>query len=175
MNHEEQDHSADTIAAVELTAEDLVDLSRPQLIDLSQAQIESALMGERANEAPAPAALPVAQRTLSSSSKRLSGVALGFGCIAIVASIALGARYAGANFNSERVTPPTTLAWTPIPERPEPIEVEVEPEVVVPTTLFANPFDKTEIFELPPGTTKEEAREIVAQILIERARERTRR
>jgi hypothetical protein len=171
MNHEEQDHSADAIAAVELTANDLVDLSRPQLSDLAQAQIESALMGERANEA----ALPAARRTLSSSSKRLSGLALGFGCIAIVASIALGAHYAGANFNSERVTPPTTLAWTPIPERPEPIEVEAEPEVEVPPTLFANPFDKTEIFELPPGTTKEEAREIVAQILIERARERVRR
>ncbi len=41
-------------------------------------------------------------------------------------------------------------------------------------TLFANPFDETEVFELQPGLTEDEAREIVGQLLIERAKERER-
>jgi hypothetical protein len=40
---------------------------------------------------------------------------------------------------------------------------------------LANPFDHTEIFEFPPGTTVTEARDRVADLLIERARERQHR
>jgi hypothetical protein len=39
-------------------------------------------------------------------------------------------------------------------------------------TRFANPFDASEVFEFPPGTTEDAARESVAEILLERARER---
>ena len=39
-------------------------------------------------------------------------------------------------------------------------------------TRFANPFDKAEVFEFPAGTTEDEARQLVAEILFERARER---
>ena len=35
-----------------------------------------------------------------------------------------------------------------------------------------NPFDKTEVFEFPAGTSADEGREKVAQILMQRARER---
>jgi len=37
---------------------------------------------------------------------------------------------------------------------------------------FANPFDATEVFEFPPGTSREYAREAVAEILLNRARDR---
>jgi len=37
---------------------------------------------------------------------------------------------------------------------------------------FANPFDASEVFEFPAGTTEDDARESVAEILFERARER---
>jgi len=37
---------------------------------------------------------------------------------------------------------------------------------------FANPFDAVEVFEFPPGTSREHAREAVAQFLIDRARSR---
>ena len=39
-------------------------------------------------------------------------------------------------------------------------------------TEFANPFDPSEVFEFPPGTTEDVARDSVAEILFERARER---
>lgn len=46
---------------------------------------------------------------------------------------------------------------------------EPQPE---PPVRFANPFDKNEVFEFPPGTSEGEARERVAALLIERARDR---
>lgn len=39
-------------------------------------------------------------------------------------------------------------------------------------TRFTNPFDASETFEFPPGTTEDDARQSVAEILFERARER---
>ena len=38
--------------------------------------------------------------------------------------------------------------------------------------LIKNPFDRTETFEFPPGTSKAEAREAVAKLLMERAHDR---
>jgi hypothetical protein len=46
------------------------------------------------------------------------------------------------------------------------------PEVQNLPTRFTNPFDTSEVFEFPPGTTQDAARESVAETLIERARER---
>jgi len=37
---------------------------------------------------------------------------------------------------------------------------------------MANPFDSSEVFEFPPGTSRAEARESVANLLLQRARER---
>lgn len=41
--------------------------------------------------------------------------------------------------------------------------------------LFKNPFDANEVFEFPAGTSEAEAREAVAEILMERAMERQRK
>lgn len=41
-----------------------------------------------------------------------------------------------------------------------------------PTVRVVNPFDASEVFEFPAGTSKDESREKVAQILLQRARER---
>ena len=40
---------------------------------------------------------------------------------------------------------------------------------------FTNPFDKYEVFEFPPGTSEVEARDAVADLLLQRARDRVRR
>jgi hypothetical protein len=44
-----------------------------------------------------------------------------------------------------------------------------------PTVKFRNPFDASEVFEFPPGTTQMEARHAVRETLLQRARESTRR
>jgi hypothetical protein len=40
------------------------------------------------------------------------------------------------------------------------------------TVRFVNPFDKKEVFEFPPGTSQPDARDAVADLLAERARDR---
>jgi hypothetical protein len=37
---------------------------------------------------------------------------------------------------------------------------------------MANPFDSSEVFEFPAGTSKAEARESIANVLMQRARDR---
>ncbi len=49
------------------------------------------------------------------------------------------------------------------PEKPR------EPSSLV---RMANPFDSSEVFEFPPGTSRAEARERVANLLLQRARDR---
>jgi hypothetical protein len=93
-----------------------------------------------------------------------------FGLVLITSAALVAHQVATTKPASERVT---TLAWTPLPERGEVVATaEPEAEALPSPTLYANPFDPTEIFELAPGLTKDEARKQVAQILLERARER---
>jgi len=55
---------------------------------------------------------------------------------------------------------------SPVAENPNPPSADNAP------VLFTNPFDSTEVFELPPGTSKSEARHAVADLLLQRARDR---
>lgn len=74
------------------------------------------------------------------------------------------------------------LAAKPVYTAPPPVPVVAEAEPVAepePAPVeqaepvrFKNPFDRREVFEFPAGTTKAEAREKVAEILMDRARER---
>lgn len=52
------------------------------------------------------------------------------------------------------------------------IERHAPPPDALPPVRFRNPFDKSEVFEFPAGTSRAEARKAVAQLLRERARER---
>lgn len=58
---------------------------------------------------------------------------------------------------------PLSLSVARIPEPPPPQGAVV---------TFRNPFDRSEVFEFPPGTSRSDARAAVAQILLERARDR---
>jgi hypothetical protein len=57
-------------------------------------------------------------------------------------------------------------APAPPPPTPAPVAVAAEP------VRFTNPFDRSEVFDFPAGTSREEARTAVAAILLERARSR---
>jgi len=52
------------------------------------------------------------------------------------------------------------------------IERHALPSASAPTVRFRNPFDKSEVFEFPAGTSRAEVRAAVAKLLRERARER---
>jgi hypothetical protein len=133
---------------VELTAVDLVKLSVTPADDVQ----------------PAEAGTPCSGR------RTLSKIALPSGLL-LAAVAAGGALYTRDAANSPRqaavetapVVMPDWVSESAAPTVPEPAPAPVR---------FTNPFDNTEVFEFPPGTTREEARDAVAQILRERAAER---
>jgi hypothetical protein len=88
------------------------------------------------------------------------------GCLAIIIA---GTYYVTAppevdptrRVRSNLQDPALMQAWEQIPDAPrgEPVR-------------FSNPFDPREVFEFPPGTSRAEARDAVAEILKARALER---
>jgi hypothetical protein len=173
----DQEHSTQAITEVELDAVDLVGLSpsykasgQPQTQLSSPVQSGSVSL-ERGEHAAAPMQVVAARNVLSQRTSWVGKRTLAIVGLTLIASAALMAHQFSA---PEPVGRRTTIAWTPLPESGQ-LMVEDEEQAPAPPTLFANPFDPTEVFELPPGLTKEEAREMVAQLLLERARDRTSR
>lgn len=64
---------------------------------------------------------------------------------------------------------PVTTAAKPAVVIPQPAVIASS---VQPAVKIINPFDATEVFEFPAGTSDAESREKVAQLLLQRARER---
>ncbi len=92
------------------------------------------------------------------------GVTASIGFVAVVAAL-IALRGAETAPMHEAVGEPVLQAEVPLPQ-------PSIPEVVQPPVLFANPFDRREIFEFPAGTSPTEARDKVAELLLERARGR---
>jgi hypothetical protein len=90
----------------------------------------------------------------------------------IVCGMAVASVIAAAVLHqSEPDIDPVAMVVTLPPPEPLPIQVvnlaPPQPEVVL-----ANPFDPSEKFTFPPGTSKAEAREQMAQLLLQRAVDR---
>jgi hypothetical protein len=66
----------------------------------------------------------------------------------------------------------TTLARETIAPKAAAPEIPSTPSSKPVPVRLANPFDDTEVFEFPPGTSLEYARATVAEFLIDRARDR---
>lgn len=96
--------------------------------------------------------------------KRLK-IALGVAAPAI--ALLAGVAYLAAKPVYTAPPPVAVVAQEEPVAQPEPAPVEQAEPV-----RFKNPFDHREVFEFPAGTTKVEAREKVAEILMDRARER---
>lgn len=98
--------------------------------------------------------------------------------LAAVLAIAMLAGLSANNLplTSDPLPPPAPVAApavtrstvTPAETAPAPEAVAPPPEIVT----YRNPFDRSEVFEFPPGTSTDDARDAVAQILMERALER---
>jgi len=166
MKHEHHDVANEEVEEVELSAVDLVVMSLPK--EPAREAGTSDVDGVEAS-----VQVPAARRRIPSWLQQASGMrALGIFALAIVAGIAVAAHYDAFKLEAEE---PAMVAmdWTPLPDKPalpEPEIIEPQPE----PTRFVNPFDENEVFELEPGLSEDQAREIVAQLLLERARERVR-
>lgn len=116
---------------------------------------------------PAPAS-PAAVKARSASRARILRSTL-----AVLVSVAVvGVIAAGTLRESDKraALPPPPPVVVPVAEPPPPVQVaEVPPPEPV---VLTNPFDKTEKFTFPPGTSKADAREQMAAMLLQRAAER---
>lgn len=132
---------------------------------ISEAELEALLEAPpvhpteiRANEAVvSPRELRRSQWTMAIAAMAIAGIAS-----ALTYSFALRAA------PSAKTAPPAPLA---IHLAAEPAAAAPAPESP-PPVRFANPFDPTEVFEFPAGTPEAEARDEVAEVLLERARHR---
>ncbi len=151
--------AADAEMEVELSAQDLIRLTPLQVVPAS----------------PQPAAissdaLPTATQSTAttqgrpaSTALRLSPRMLGAATLAAAAALTIGALIWFAP--PQRVVEAPVSNWSPMPEA-------VIDEAAETPTLVTNPFDASEVFELPPGLSQDEARAMVADLLLKRASER---
>lgn len=158
---------------MELSAEDLLALSGPRTTeqpDVGAATHQSEPMASSpVISAVRSASQPEAQTATSAANRGMavSRIALPLGLVA-TAVAAAGALYTfkpvdGAGESS------VTIAQEPVAQP----EITVpEPEVESEPVRFTNPFDETEVFEFPAGTSQAEARDAVREMLMARAIER---
>lgn len=73
----------------------------------------------------------------------------------------------------------TAISLTPVAAESVAREVASEPAAARPAAApssdpvrLRNPFDRSEVFEFPPGTSRQEARQALAEMLLARAHER---
>ena len=113
-------------------------------------------------------ASPAAVKTQSASRVKIlrSSLVVLFS-VALVGTIAAAALRGS---DKRAALPPPPPVALPAPEPPLPVQVAESPppEPVV----LVNPFDKTEKFTFPPGTSKADARDQMAALLLQRAVER---
>jgi hypothetical protein len=139
---------------------DAVDTIEVELSALGARKFSEALAAGRSAN-PADGAGDV---HMPKSDKRLK-IALGVAAPAI--ALLAGVAYLAAKpvYTAPPLVPVVAQA-EPVAEPEPPAAEQAEP------VRFKNPFDHREVFEFPAGTTKAEARDKVAEILMDRARER---
>jgi hypothetical protein len=133
----------DATIELALTEEDMLALSR-------------AAEEEPAETSPGRAATIVTDRRDQSVRSRRWPQIIGSSVLGIVMSVALGVV-------AQRIT---RLAIT------APSVTEQSAQSLDSPVRFSNPFDASEAFEFPPGTSEQQARQSVAAILLQRARDR---
>jgi hypothetical protein len=150
-----------------------MELTPEQMLVLRQAAVVS--QSPPAPPVLVPAPLVVVRRIEYSEpvkrrvGKRLA-VALGIvGAAVVLSGVAYVAGKRSAPVQIVTASPPP-LPPAPVPAV-EPQRVEL-PVAQVEPVRFRNPFDRNEVFEFPAGTTQVEARDAVAELLLERARQR---
>jgi hypothetical protein len=124
---------------------------------------EPAASGQR----PATASRPDSSARPASRARILRSSLMALCLVAVAGVIAAGVL---GESDKRAALPPPPPAAVPVAEPPPPVQVAESPppEPVV----LVNPFDKTEKFTFPPGTSKAEAREQMANLLLQRAVER---
>ena len=148
---------------IEFSADDVKHLLRPH---------DSAPPLPREGQAPAAAAH--APRSMKTATQPARSSARAWQLPAVVAAAAVtalaGVGYLYA-FAGKQAAPPPVVSLELV--EPDPIVPSVRKLTPIgPIVRIRNPFDRHEVFEFPAGTSKAEARDAVAKLLMDRALER---
>jgi hypothetical protein len=140
-----------------------LELSAEQLLALSQAAA--------ASEPSAPTLQPVTQTKAPAVNSQIKGRRLGARHAAILGIAAASVVLSSAVYLATIGARPARLAANTV-------SAPTAPDISTPLSAgnvpvkFPNPFDAAEVFEFPPGTSELEARDAVAEVLLQRARDR---
>jgi hypothetical protein len=148
-----------TADEVELTADELQGM----------ATVQATLAEHASAAAAAETTVVLARKANLPSSILYIALSLGVAAAAVSAFIVVSS-HAAPDSHYQKVAL-RTLSTT-VPQQPDPVIDAVETETAPPPVRFTNPFDKSEVFEFPAGTTRAEARDAVADILLQRAQGR---
>jgi hypothetical protein len=154
------DPGEDTIE-LELSPQDFLTLSRIAEEQSAPPVGEAMLTG--AEPAATEVSSKIARGTPRMARWSLARVAGILGITA--AAITLGSAAHRAVVGRSVVTAAINLSGPAAAPTPQPAELS-------PTVRLKNPFDPSEIFEFAPGTSEAEARQSVAEVLLQRARDR---
>jgi hypothetical protein len=89
----------------------------------------------------------------------------------LLAAAAIAGLSSGITYLAVRQSEPPG-AFEQLPAEP-PAALALQPETPLEAAVrFVNPFDATEVFEFPSGTSENSARDAVAEVLLKRAQER---
>jgi hypothetical protein len=161
------DFTEEPVTEVELSAQDLLELSPSYAVEDSGRGTESLPMKQPDMAFAIPGAQPVAPRKMPSSMmRRMSAPTVAWALSLGVASLMV----IGVNY--QHSTPERPIQSSITPPLPQAEKTESSAAIERPPTLFTNPFDDTEVFEFPPGTSEAEARAVVADLLMKRAMDR---
>lgn len=154
-------------AEVELSAQDLLELSAPgEKLERAQEPVTKITTA-----APVPSAPALQKRAASKTARRQVWPARVAASVTFAVGT-IGALYFvmasddGAGHSMAQGQAPQSQSQSPLPAS--------VPKSEGKPVLFANPFDANEVFEFPAGTSEAEARDAVAEILMERAMKRQR-
>lgn len=169
MRDSETSHIGDDpTTEVELSADDLLKLSSPAIEQSTRAS------ETQASALPADVVAPIqsagtANAPLPSVKHRASNqrTFVTFGGLAAAAIAAIGVHHGYST--------PAGLTRSSLTSEPRAATAAVADESTAtepPPVQFTNPFDPSEVFEFPAGTSHAEARDAVAELLLKRAMER---
>jgi hypothetical protein len=157
-------HGEET-AEIELSAEQLLGFIRTS----NSAGIEPPVRPQAGEVVASPAVAPQASGADSAASRALGRWKSAAAVTGIGSVLALAAAIGYEGLRTAPEPPPLPPPVAEVEPAPPPVEAPASDQ---PPVLVRNPFDKSEVFEFPAGTTTEEAKAAVADALLERARVR---
>ncbi len=152
---------------VELTADELQGM---KTVHATVAEVASIPAPSAVESTASSHSAQSAKKTQLPASILYIALSVGVAAAAVTAFV-LVAKHAAPESQSPTVA--TRAFVTTVPQQPDPVVDVVDTATPgAPPVRFTNPFDKSEVFEFPAGTTRAEARDAVADILMQRATER---